>query len=55
VLGCCWTDDGWDLYLGALHLGACSWSDARHRKLRFVPAAHLLPMSVNKSVTHLGA
>jgi transposase InsO family protein len=55
VLGCCWTDDGWDLYLGALQLGACSWSDARHRKLRFVPAAHLSPMSVNKSVTHVSA
>lgn len=55
VLGCCWTDKGWDLYLGALHLGACTWSDARHRKLRFAPAAHLLPMSVKKTVTHVRA
>lgn len=55
VLGCRWTDEGWDLYLGNVLLGTCSWTDARHRKMRFVPAAHLLPMSKNKSVTHVRA
>ena len=48
VLGCCWTKDGWDLYFGPLLLGTCSWSDSMHRRIRFVPAAHLLPMSKKK-------
>jgi transposase InsO family protein len=55
VLGCCWREDGWDIHLGNLLLGTCRWSDARHRKLRFDAAAHLLPMSKNKSVTYVRA
>jgi transposase InsO family protein len=56
LVGLSWTETGWDVHLGALCLGTCRWSDnTRRRRLTFSPAAHLLPMSVNKTVTHVSA
>lgn len=55
LIGLAWTEEGWEVYFGPVLLGSCRWTEDRRRHSAFKPAAHLSPMSVNKTVTHVSA